>query len=67
MKVERADEMEPGLITHQVIERVVNADLVVVDLAGPNPNVMYELALFGTSRAGRSCIWRQPDRNSRST
>jgi len=51
MHVERADEMaKPGLITNQVIERVVNADLVVADLAGPNANVLYELALRHVSR-----------------
>src|ERR1044072_7106629 len=44
--VERADEMAtPGLITNQVIERVVNADLVVADLEGLNPNVMDEMVL----------------------
>ena len=47
MQVDRADEMpKPGLIPTQVIERVVNADLVVADLADlKNPNVFYELAL----------------------
>ncbi len=51
MTVDRADEMQkPGLIPGQVIERVVNADLVVADLADSNPNVFYELALRHVSR-----------------
>src|SRR3989442_8011901 len=46
MTVDRADEIQkPGLITQQVIERVVNADLVVADLTDQNANAFYELAL----------------------
>lgn len=42
----RADRIaEPGLITNQVIQGVVQAPLVVADLTGANPNVFYELAL----------------------
>jgi hypothetical protein len=46
LAVHRADEIQkPGLITQQVIEEVVNADLVVADLTDHNPNAFYELAL----------------------
>jgi len=49
--VERADEIQqPGLITQQVMERVVVADLVVADLTGRNANVFYELALRHAAR-----------------
>ena len=42
----RADEIaEPGIITSQVIQRVVDSPLVIADLSEHNPNVFYELAL----------------------
>lgn len=42
----RADEIDkPGLITSQVIQRVVGDKLVIADLTDMNPNVFYELAI----------------------
>ena len=41
-----ADEIdEPGIITQQIVERLIEAPLVVADLTGHNANVFYELAL----------------------
>ena len=42
----RADEIsEPGIITAQVIQHVVDDPLVLADLTERNPNVFYELAI----------------------
>ena len=45
-KAIRADDIsEPGIITSQVIQHVVDDPLVVADLTERNPNVFYELAV----------------------
>lgn len=42
----RADRItDGGLITRQVIDHILTADLVIADLTDHNPNVFYELAL----------------------
>ena len=37
--------LESGMIGNQIIDRIVNDDLVIANLTGNNPNVMYELAI----------------------
>ncbi len=45
----RADNISiPGMITSQIIEHIINARLVIVDLSYHNPNVFYELSLRHT-------------------
>ena len=42
----RADDIsEPGIITSQVIQHIIDDPLVVADLTGMNSNVFYELAI----------------------
>jgi hypothetical protein len=50
-RVLRADEIsEPGIITGQVIQLLMDAPLVIADLTGRNPNVFYELAIRHITR-----------------
>jgi hypothetical protein len=45
-KALRADQIsEPGMITSQVIQHVVEDPLVIADLTDRNPDVFYELAI----------------------
>ena len=47
----RADKIsEPGIITTQIIEYIVDSDLVIADLTDKNPNVFYELAIRHATR-----------------
>ncbi len=44
--VERADQLsEPGIITNQIVRKIVDCDVLIADLSESNPNVFYELAI----------------------
>jgi hypothetical protein len=46
LRAVRADKIgDPGMISRQIVEHVIMAKLVVVDLSFSDPNVFYELAL----------------------
>jgi hypothetical protein len=63
LKAFRANDIaEPGMITRQVIERLVRARLVIADLSFNNPNVFYELAIRHTLRKPVVQIIRKGDK-----
>lgn len=45
-EIVRADQIDtPGIITEQIIDYIIKADLVIIDYTDLNPNVMYEAAI----------------------
>jgi hypothetical protein len=58
----RADQIDkPGMITRQIMEFLVKARLVIVDLSFHNPNVFYELAIRHMMRLPIVQIVRKAD------
>ena len=57
MEVTRADDVNvPGVITNDILKRLMNSDYVVADITYPNPNVFYELGLRHACRTGTILI-----------
>src|SRR4051812_16884426 len=52
--VSTPDADETGNIMHHVIKSCDRAHLVVADLTGNNPNVLYEMAILDA--LGRACV-----------
>ena len=51
----RADEIDAsGSINNQIINKIIDSKLVIVNLSGLNPNVMYELAVRHSF--GKPCV-----------
>ncbi|HUC02036.1 MAG TPA: hypothetical protein VMA75_03975 [Candidatus Paceibacterota bacterium] len=63
LSVVRADKIgESGIITSQILEHLLKARLVIVDLSFHNPNVFYELAVRHASKLPIVQIIRKCDR-----
>ncbi len=57
LEITRADEVSaPGMISGDIITRIMHADFVVADVTYPNPNVFYELGLRHACRVGTIII-----------
>src|SRR6187401_783424 len=57
LKCERADEIEsPGYIMTDVLKKIGEASLLIVDVSGQNPNVYYELGIAHSFKKGNRVI-----------
>jgi hypothetical protein len=57
MEVVRADDVSlPGVISSDILARLMHSDLVIADVTYPNPNVFYELGIRHACRCGTIII-----------
>ncbi|MBN2209187.1 MAG: hypothetical protein JW759_07815 [Candidatus Coatesbacteria bacterium] len=64
----RADQIsEPGMITTQIIQHIIDDALLIADLSGRNPNVFYELAIRHALRKPYMQLIQRAASGSRST
>ena len=63
LRCTRADEVsKSGLIHKDMIERILNSDLVVVDITTLNANVFYELGIRHTARLSGTVLVRMANK-----
>jgi O-acetyl-ADP-ribose deacetylase (regulator of RNase III) len=56
----RSDKVsESGLIHHDMINRIMRADIAIVDITTGNPNVLYELGVRHTARRSGTIVMHQ--------
>lgn len=61
LRWQRADEIaRPGRITEQIIDAITTADVVIADISGLNPNVIYELGYAHASGATLLLLSQNP-------
>jgi len=53
------DNLEPGAITANIIQKIHDYDFAIVDISGGNPNVFYELGVRHSLRKKTTIIMRQ--------
>lgn len=62
-QIERADKIsKPGEINQQIIQSIIDADLIIVDLEALNPNVMYELGMAHSLNKPTIQLYHREDR-----
>lgn len=53
------EEADAGMVHQQMIQRIIDSDLVIVDVSSGNPNVFYELGIRHTAQKSGTLILRR--------